>query len=94
MVARAWRLPDSLIAGIERHHSTKGQAHSESTVLIAYAVHLCDVVAKAVGAGTDDNTEIETFARAMGELGISAGDYDAVCAQVADRFAEVSGQLA
>jgi putative nucleotidyltransferase with HDIG domain len=93
MVARAWRLPDSLVAGIERHHATKGQAHADSAVLIAYAVHLADVVAKAVGAGAADNAELETFARAMGELGLSADDYDSVCRLVADRFVEVTSQF-
>ncbi len=76
MVARAWCLPDSLVAGIERHHATKGHAHPDSAELIGYAVHVSDVVAKAVGGGPDDNAEIETFARAMGELGLSADDYD------------------
>lgn len=57
MVARAWRLPDSLVAGIERHHTVKGQAHVDAAALIAYAVHMADVVAKRVGAGADDNIE-------------------------------------
>jgi HD-like signal output (HDOD) protein len=94
MVARAWCLPDSLIAGIERHHATKGQAHPDSAELIGYAVHVSDVVAKAVGGVADDNAEVETFARAMGELGLSADDYDTVCATVRERFVEVVGQFA
>jgi putative nucleotidyltransferase with HDIG domain len=93
MVARSWRLPDSLVAGIERHHSTKGQAHSDSDSVISYAVHVSDVVAKAVGGAGDDNVEVETFTRAMGELGLSADDYDAVCGLVGERFAEVCGQF-
>jgi putative nucleotidyltransferase with HDIG domain len=93
MVARAWCLPDSLVAGIERHHATKGQAHPDSAELIGYAVHVSDVVAKAVGGGADDNAEIETFSRAMGELGLSADDYDEVCGAVRSRFAEVASQF-
>lgn len=93
MVARAWRLPGSLVAGIERHHTTKGHAHLDSDALIAYAVFLADVVAKEVGSGADDNAEIETFARAMGELGLSADDYDNVCKLVAERFDEVASQF-
>ncbi len=93
MVARAWCLPDSLVAGIERHHATKGQAHPDSAELIGYAVHLSDVVAKAVGGHTDDNAEIETFSRCMGELGLSADDYDSVCGAVRERLAEVVGQF-
>ena len=56
MVARAWCLPDSLVAGIERHHATKGQAHPDSAELIGYAVHLADVVAKAVGGRVPTTT--------------------------------------
>lgn len=110
MVARAWRLPDSLVAGIERHHAVKGQAHLDAAALIAYAVHMADDVAKRVGAGADDNTEnpcgrseppgrrkgamsSETYARAMGELGLSADDYDNVCNLVAGRFDEVTSQF-
>jgi len=94
MIARAWCLPDSLVAGIERHHATKGQAHPDSAELIGYAVHVSDVVAKAVGGAADDNAEIETFARAMGELGLSADDYDTVCGTVRERFAEIAEQFA
>ena len=93
MIARAWALPDALVAGIARHHAP-GAAEAGRTTLIAYGVHLADVVAKVVAGGNDDNADLETFARATGELGLTADGYDSVCNIVAQRFAEVSHRFA
>lgn len=89
MIARAWDLPESLVAGIAGHHAPDGESGP-----IALGVHLADVVAKAVGAGVDDNAELEVFARSMGELGVSADAYDDVCRFVVDRFTEVAKRFA
>jgi len=97
-IARAWELPESLIAGIAGHHAPGDHGDAgdggDGIGLIGCGVHLADVVAKAVGAGPDDNAELEQFARAMGELGISADAYDDVCRFVAERFTEVAGRFA
>ena len=43
---------------------------------------------------THDNADLESFALAMGDLGVTATGFDDVCGRVADRFAEVSGRFA
>jgi putative nucleotidyltransferase with HDIG domain len=91
-IARAWGLPASLVTGIAAHHAPG--ASPQSSDPIVHGVHLADVVAKAVGGGADDNADLEVFARAMGELGLTAAGYDEVCGRVADRFAEVSARFA
>jgi HD-like signal output (HDOD) protein len=91
MIGRAWGLPASLVVGISDHHAPPTAAGGAG--LIAHAVHLADVVAKAVGGGPDDNADLETFAAAMGELGLTATAYDDVCVAVADRFAEVAARF-
>src|SRR6185437_6441984 len=91
-IARAWGLPASLVTGIAAHHAPG--ASPQSSDPIVHGVHLADVVAKAVGGGADDNADLEVFARAMGELGLTAAGHDEVCGRVADRFAEVSARFA
>jgi HD-like signal output (HDOD) protein len=88
LIAQAWDLPETLRVGIGYHH-----APEDVDAPVAYAVHLADAAATRVGHGVDDNADLETFARAMGELGLTADAYDDVCAQVADRFDEVIGRF-
>jgi hypothetical protein len=57
-------------------------------------VHLADMAAKAVAGALDDNADLEGFALAMGDLGVTADGFEEVCARVADRFAEVSARFA
>ena len=59
--------------GIREH----GRPRTEGDTLV-HAVYLADVLAKAAGAGLDDNSlgdgpDVEAFARAMGELGLDRG---------------------
>ncbi len=89
LIAQSWELPETLVVGITHHH-----APERVDTPIAYAVHLADVVATAIGAVPDDNAELETYTRAMGELGMSADDYDEVCRLVAERFSEVESRFA
>jgi len=84
LIAQSWELPESLVVGITNHH-----APERVDAPIAYGVHLADVIAKAAGAGPDDNAELETFAQAMGELGITADAYDELTGLVSDRLGEV-----
>ncbi len=84
LIAQIWGLPESLVRGISYHHSP-----GIGMDPICYGVHLCDVVAKVIGAGMDDNPDVETFAHAMSELDLSADDFDEVCTTAEARFAEV-----
>ncbi len=84
LIAQIWGLPESLVRGISYHHTP-----SIGMDPICYGVHLCDTVAKVIGAGMDDNPDVEMFAHAMAELDLSADDFDEICATVEARFAEV-----
>ena len=84
LVAQTWRLPASLVRGIGYHHNPTLGGDT-----ICYAVHLCDVVAKAVGAGLEDNADLETYANSVYELGLSPDDVDELCRLVDSRFVEV-----
>jgi HD-like signal output (HDOD) protein len=84
LVAQTWRLPSSLVRGIGYHHNPTLGGDT-----ICYAVHLCDVVAKAVGAGLEDNADLETYANAVHQLGLSPDDVDELCRLVDSRFVEV-----
>jgi putative nucleotidyltransferase with HDIG domain len=88
VIAQSWNLPHVLVDGIAHHH-----APERADKPVAYGVHLADVIAKAAGFGPDDNAELETFARAMGELGLTADAYDEACGLVAERFAEVDARF-
>jgi hypothetical protein len=56
---------------------------------ICYGVHLADVIAKVIGAGSDDNADLESYAHAMAELDLSADDFDEICRTAEERFSEV-----
>jgi HD-like signal output (HDOD) protein len=88
LIAQAWGLPEPLVTGIKHHHDP-----ARAAAPIACGVHLADVVAKAVGIGADDNGDLESYAHAMGELGLTADAFDDVCGIVLDRFDEVSSRF-
>jgi len=89
-IARAWSLPDSLVRAIGEHARPGADADT-----VVYAVYLADVVATSVGAGTgrawlaDDSPDLETFARAMGEIGLTAAAFDELRLLVDQRLSEV-----
>jgi HD-like signal output (HDOD) protein len=85
LIAQTWRLPPSLVRGIGYHHNPVLGGE-----LICYAVHLCDVVAKVVGAGLEDNPDLETYAVAVQALGLHPDDIDELCRLVDARFVEVT----
>jgi HD-like signal output (HDOD) protein len=89
VIARAWSLPDSLVRGIREH----GRPRTDGDTLV-HAVYLADMVAKAAGAGLvgdflGDGPDVEAFARAVGELGLGATDFDEVRLLVEQRLSEV-----
>jgi HD-like signal output (HDOD) protein len=93
LIARAWSLPESLVRGIREH----GRPRTAGDTLV-HAVYLADVLAKVVGAGLDrdslgDGPDVEAFARAMGELGLGAADFDELRLLVGQRLAEVESRF-
>jgi HD-like signal output (HDOD) protein len=86
LMAQAWRLPESIVQAIGAHHDP---ASVDSP--LAYAVHLADVVAKAIGAGLeDDNANPVADTEAMAVLQIRPDVLGAWCQQVAERYAQVA----
>jgi len=53
-LARHWKMPESLITGIEFHHNPAGAP--EEFRAMAYVIHLADTLAmmQGVGTGVDD----------------------------------------
>jgi HD-like signal output (HDOD) protein len=87
LMAQAWRLPDAIVHAVAGHHDP-GAVDSP----LAYAVHLCDVVAKAIGAGLeDDNLDPEADTAAMALLQIRPDAFGTWCEHTALRYSEVSG---
>jgi putative nucleotidyltransferase with HDIG domain len=84
VIARSWALPDTLVQGIREH----GRPRADSCVLV-HGVYVSDVLAKAVGAGFDDNADPQAFSTAMDVLGLTANDYEELKRLVAERLAEV-----
>ncbi len=84
LIARSWALPDTLVRGIRDH----GRPRPGSDALV-HAVYLADVLAKAVGAGPDDNSDPVALAHALGEVGFTEADFDELKVLVEERLAEV-----
>jgi HD-like signal output (HDOD) protein len=84
LIARSWALPESLVRGIREHGRPR-----PGTDALVHAVYLADVLAKAAGAGVDDNPDLEAFAGSMGELGLTATDFDDLRVLVVERLSEV-----
>ena len=81
LIARSWALPDTLVRGIREH----GRPRPESDALV-HAVYLADVLAKAAGAGIDDNRAIR--------VGVRPGDGGARPDPDRLRRAEAAGRAA
>jgi HD-like signal output (HDOD) protein len=85
LVAQTWRLPPSLVRGISYHHNPL-----LGDDIIGYAVHVADVIAKVVGAGLEDNPDLDTYNIALHELQLTHDDVEQMCSTVDARFVEVS----
>jgi HD-like signal output (HDOD) protein len=98
LIARSWALPDSLVRGIRGHGCPRPApavmpaAPGERDTLVA-AVYLADALAKAVGAGIDDNPDPDAWAAAMAELALGAGEYDEIRGLVEQRLSEVESRF-
>jgi HD-like signal output (HDOD) protein len=86
LVAQRWGLPDQIVVGIIYHH-VPGEIGAEP---VAHAVHVADVVAKAIGAGlADENQDPGADLASMRGLGMTPTGLEELCAQVHERFDDV-----
>ncbi len=87
-LALAWKLPQTIARGIAFHHKPP-----PSNNTIPCAVHIADMVSKAVGAGLeDDNRNPETLQYCLEQLSLSGEDYFRLCGSVAEKFHEVKAR--
>jgi putative nucleotidyltransferase with HDIG domain len=84
LMVQYWGFPESIQRGITYHHTP-----DEGIEPICYATHLSDVVAKEIGDQRDDNPDLEAFAHAMYELGLSVDDYDRLSTETEITYSEV-----
>jgi HD-like signal output (HDOD) protein len=84
LMVQYWDFPESIQRGISYHHRP-----DEGGDVICYATHLADVVAKEVDDFPDDNSDLESFAHAMLELGLSVDDYDRLSTEVEFSYSQV-----
>jgi putative nucleotidyltransferase with HDIG domain len=84
LIARSWALPETLVRGIREH--ARPRPGSDGLV---HAVYLADAMAKAVGAGPDDNADEVALVQAVSELGLSFADVAELQGLVGERLAEV-----
>jgi HD-like signal output (HDOD) protein len=86
LIVQRWQLPDQIVVGIIHHH-TPEDAGDEP---VAHAVHIADVVAKAVGAGLEtENQDPGADLYSLRGLGMTASGLEDLCSSVAGRFHEV-----
>jgi HD-like signal output (HDOD) protein len=85
LMAQAWRLPESIVQAVAAHHEP---ATVDTT--LAYAVHLSDVVAKAIGAGLEgDNADPVADTESMAALQMRPEAFGSWCEATAERFSDV-----
>jgi putative nucleotidyltransferase with HDIG domain len=85
LMAQSWRLPESIARAVGGHHEP-GTVDTP----VAHAVHLADVVAKAIGAGLEeDNLDPVADTEAMAALRIRPDAFGTWCEHTALRFSEV-----
>ncbi len=89
LILQCWGLPEPLVRAVSYHHNP-----DLGMELTAYGVHLADVVAKTIGAGPDDNPDVEAFAHAVAELELDADALDSICETTAARLDEVLARYA
>ena len=104
LVAQNWRLPESIVMGVQYHHTP-----SEHPDPLCYAVSLADVIADQLlldeaALGEDgrpgqvdgnvelDEREQQRLSEALTELGIGADAYQDVLQGTAKRFARTREQ--
>ena len=89
LIARSWALPGSLVRGIREH----GRPRSGGGDTLVHTVYLADALAKAAGAGIDDSPDPAGVACSLGEVGLTAFDFEEIRVLVEQRFAEVEARF-
>ena len=85
LMLQSWKLPDSIVRGVIYHHDPQ-----VADDLIGYAVHVCDLVAKAIGAGLEhENRDAEAHTSALQALQLKPAAFGSLCEAAAERFVEV-----
>ena len=85
LVARHWKLPRRIVAGITHHHEP--DAGSD---LVCDVVHVANVLAKRVGTGVIEiGQDDQVHQPCLERLGLASGSLDDVEARLADRLAAV-----
>jgi HD-like signal output (HDOD) protein len=85
LMAQAWRLPESIVQAVCAHHDP-----ATVDTPLAYAVHLSDVVAKAIGAGLEgENVNPVADTASMAALQLRPDAYGHWCEATAERFTDV-----
>jgi HD-like signal output (HDOD) protein len=83
LIARSWALPETLVQGIREH----GRPRPDSAGIV-HAVYVADALAKAVGAGPDDNSD-DALTGALDAMGLTAADFAELAILVGERLVEV-----
>lgn len=79
LIARRWRLPESMVEAIVHHHSPD-DAPSEEGRRLAWFVAFADHVALEIGVGLDDADIVDTDrAEVLERVGLDAEGFEAVC---------------
>lgn len=88
LVARHWKLPRRIVAGINYHHEPDA-----GDDLVCDVVHVANVLAKRVGTGVIENgQDNEVYPPCCERLGLARGLLDASEARLADRLAAVESR--
>ncbi len=88
IVARYWKLPESISLGIQYHH-VPSAAPDEETRKLCYQLQLADAVATAIGAGCGEASQEGLTPAIADRLGISQSMFDELCERVSERFSQV-----
>ncbi len=72
VVARHWKLPRAIVAGIEHHHRPEaGSAAGEALEIVPWVVHLADLVANGLGFGASSPPPADAeFEEPLAALGL------------------------
>jgi HD-like signal output (HDOD) protein len=86
LIAQHWGLPEILIRGIT-YHQNPHEVQFQGDDTICFVVCLADIVAETVGEGLlDIPSQIDRYRHVMDRLGISAVDFQLLCAEVTRRL--------
>lgn len=90
IVARNWKLPESIVRGIIYHHNPQ-----EADDRVCYITSLADMVALTIGTGVDADLPVPEGHKEMRlRLGITGQGFQQLCVAVADKLTDISERYA